>query len=218
MLCWSPCWYTVLKLFSLTSVAIICVAANDAADSAASVTVSYCWWGPVLVIKNPPLSKSNAMLASLLSSNSSITESISVMSSSINWGNVAILRGFAIGIGDEFVEQEPGDHVEGLENAFALVRGSGERGHLCLAIVEEKIHVLDRSDVGQITFVVLNDVRDLVQIHVEGTEVLLKVGEALHVFFHFLVLRIRDEHEAIHAAQDELARGVVNDLARNGVK
>ncbi len=56
------------------------------------------------------------------------------------------------------------------------------------------------------------------EVQLQGFEVLFEVGEALDVFGHLLVLRIGNEDDAIHAAEHELAGGVVNDLAGNGVK
>ena len=46
----------------------------------------------------------------------------------------------------------------------------------------------------------------------------LQILKALHVLGHLVVLGISDKHDAIDAAQDQLARGVVDDLAWNGVK
>jgi len=39
------------------------------------------------------------------------------------------------------------------------------------------------------------------------------VFEGLEILFHFVVLRIGDEHDAIHAAEHDLAGGVVDHLA-----
>src|SRR6266478_3496388 len=77
------------------------------------------------------------------------------------------LRGGGM-LADEFVEQHAGDHVEGLEDAFALVRGGGERGYLELAVVEEELHVVHGGDIGQVLFVVLEDVRDVRHVELQG--------------------------------------------------
>ena len=45
-------------------------------------------------------------------------------------------------------------------------------------------------------------------------EVFLEVREAIHVLGHLVVLGIGHEDNAIHTAKNELAGGVVNDLAR----
>ena len=64
----------------------------------------------------------------------------------------------------------------------------------------------------------MQHIRDVGHIHLQGAQIVFQIGEALDVLLHLLVLRIGHEHDAVHAAQHELTGGVVNDLARNGVK
>ena len=63
-----------------------------------------------------------------------------------------------------------------------------------------------------------SDVRDRLQVVALLFEVLVEVGQRLDVRFHARVLRVGDEHHAVDAFQDQLARGVVEDLAGNGVE
>ena len=68
------------------------------------------------------------------------------------------------------------------------------------------------------SLVVLEDVGDFAQVELQRLEVVLHIFEALNVLLHFLVGGVGDEHEAIHAAQDELAGGVVDHLPGDGVE
>src|SRR6266496_3479640 len=169
-------------------------------------------------MRKPPLSIIKAVVASLRPRNSPNTSSSPWMSSSRSCGKVAmscVLRNVLV---DEFVEQHAGNHVEGLEYAFALVANRGEGRRLHLAVVEKKFHVFHGRGVGQVALVVLQNVRDFVQVELEALEIVREVLKTLNVLGHFLVLRIGDEHNAVHAAQHELSGGVVNDLARDGVE
>ena len=85
-------------------------------------------------------------------------------------------------------------------------------------VVEKKLHVVQRRDVGQIALVELKDVRDAGQVEVEALEVLFQVGKAFNIFLHLLILRIGYEDDAVHSAQDQLPGRVVDDLARDGVE
>ena len=49
-------------------------------------------------------------------------------------------------------------------------------------------------------------------------QVFLEVANGLDVGVHSRLLGVRDEHDAVHALQDQLAGRVVEDLARNGVE
>src|SRR5258706_4746229 len=137
----------------------------------------------------------SAAVASLCSSSSSKTWSICWTSSSMSWGRVAMSCVLWCGLADELVEQHAGDHVERLENAFALVSGTLECRHLDFAVVDQVVHVFHRRDVGQIALVVLEDVGDVGEVEPERLQILFEVGETLHVLCHLLVLRIRHEHD-----------------------
>ena len=64
----------------------------------------------------------------------------------------------------------------------------------------------------------MQDVGNRIEIHLQRLQILLQILEGLHVLLHLLVLRVGDEDDAVHAAQHELARGVVNHLAGHGVE
>ena len=73
-------------------------------------------------------------------------------------------------------------------------------------------------DVGQIALVVLQHVGNFVEVELERLQIVHEILKALDVLRHFFELRIGDEHDAVHAAQHELAGGVVNHLAGHGVE
>src|SRR6185436_11854062 len=87
------------------------------------------WW----VMRNPPLSTINAVVASLRLRNARKTLSRASMSSSISWGKVAMSCVLRDALLDVFVQQHARDHVERFEHALATVGGGVERGHLRLA-------------------------------------------------------------------------------------
>src|SRR5258706_781369 len=167
---------------------------------------------PWLVMRKPPLSMINAVVASVLASSSRNSSSSRWMSSSTSCGRVAMSCVLRSSLADELVEQHARNHVQRFEDAFALVGGGSEGGHLEIAVVEQKLHVLHRGHVRQIPLVVLQHIRNVGQVQLEGLQVLLKVVERLDVFRHFVVLRIGYEHDAVHAPEHELAGSGVNDL------
>src|ERR1051326_7459360 len=122
------------------------------------------------------------------------------------------------GVADELVQQQPGDHVQRLEDSFALVGAGGKGWNLNFPIVEQKFHIFYGSDVGEVALVVLEDVRDLGEIQFESFEVLFEIGEAFDIFAHLVVLRIGDKNNAINATENELASGVIDDLAGNRIE
>ena len=63
-------------------------------------------------MSGPPLSMSNAAVASLFWSNSSNAESMHWTSSSINGGRLSISSNLAGSFVDKFIEQQPRDHVD----------------------------------------------------------------------------------------------------------
>src|SRR5258705_6265122 len=186
--------------------------------SAAIVVRSKRRASPWLLMRKPPLSMISAVVASLFSSNSRSSSSSSWISSSISWGSVAMSCVLRSSLADILIKQHPGDHIERLKNAFAAVRSRAEGGHLHFAVVEQKFHVFGRRNIGKVPFVVLQDVGNLSQIQLEGLQIVFQVREGLDVLRHFLVLRIGDKHDAIHATKNKLAGRVVNDLARDSIK
>jgi len=119
---------------------------------------------------------------------------------------------------DEFMEQQARNHVERLKNAFTFMSGSRKRRNLGLTVVQQKLHIFKRGNIRQIAFVVLKHMRNFIQVELQGSEIVDQILKALHVFRHFFILRIGHKNDAIHPAQNKLAGGVVNDLARYGVK
>src|SRR4029434_6907989 len=117
------------------------------------------------------------VVASLRPRNSRKTSSSPRMSSSRSCGKVAmscVLRNVLV---DVLVEQQACDHVEWFEDAFALVANRGEGRHLHLAVVEQKFHVFHRRGVGQIALVVLQNVRNIIQVELETLEIVHQVLE-----------------------------------------
>ena len=111
--------------------------------------------------------------ASVCVSNSRNSSSNRWMSSSISWGSVAMIilgRGHPTScvlrrsLADKFVQQHAGDHVQRLEDTFATMSAGRERRHLNLAVVEQKFHVFNRGDIRQVPLVVLQHVRNLLEI------------------------------------------------------
>src|SRR5215472_11321585 len=129
--------------------------------SAAMVVVSNWRRSPWLVIRNPPLSMISAVVASLFSSKSRNASSRRSMSSSISCGSVAMSCVLRRALADELVQQHAGDHVEGLEDALALVSDGREGRYLHLTVVEQEFHVLNRGHVGEVPLVVLQDIGDV---------------------------------------------------------
>src|SRR4030095_11252399 len=90
--------------------------------------------------------------------------------------------------------------------------------HPLLAVVEDVIEIVDRCDIGKVPLVVLQNVGDVIKQHVLFGQIVLEVFETLDVLLHFFPLRISDENDAIHAAENELTGGIVNDLTGNRIK
>src|ERR1017187_6643841 len=150
-------------------------------------------------MRKPPLSMISAVVASLLSRSSRSSPSSCSMSSSISWGRLAISCVLRSCLADEFVQQHASDHVEGLKDAFALVRGGAEGGNLEVAVIQEELHVFHWGSIGQVALVILQNVGDVGEIEFQGLEVVFEVGEALDVLGHLFVLGIGDKDNAVHA-------------------
>ena len=78
--------------------------------------------------------------------------------------------------------------------------------------------LLDRGDVGQVALVVLDHVGDLVEVVALLRQVDAQVLDRLEVGLHALDLRVGHEDHAVDALQDQLAGGVVEDLAGHRVE
>src|SRR5207302_6336295 len=118
----------------------------------------------------------------------------------------------------ELVQQDLRNGIESSENILPGTGDDLEALHPLLPVVQDVIEIIDRRDVWQIAFVVLQNVGEIVERHVLLGQVVLEIFETLDVFFHFLPLRIGYENHAIDAAQDELAGGVVNYLTGDGIE
>src|SRR5437762_10115864 len=118
----------------------------------------------------------------------------------------------------KLVQQNLRNGVQGGENILPRTGDDLETLHPLLPVVQDIIEIIDRRDIWQIAFVVLQDVGDIVERHVLLGQVVLEIFETLNVLLHFFPLRIGDENHAIDAAQHELAGGVVNYLTRAGIE
>src|SRR5512138_195056 len=116
----------------------------------------------------------------------------------------------------ELGQDELGDGLQRLEDADA-----GGRDRLVLGDVprvEQPAELLDGRDVGQVALVVLDDVGDPVEVVPLLGEVHAQVLDRLDVRLHALDLRVGDEDDPVHALQDQLPAGVVEDLAGDRVE
>src|SRR5712691_4845619 len=115
-------------------------------------------------------------------------------------------------------EDHAGDGVERVEHAVTVDRHRLEGRDPPGPPVEEKLHVLERRDIGEVALVVLDDVRDLVDVVAVLAEVLFEVAEALDVPAQPVPLRVGHEDEPVAPAQDKLARHVVVNLSGHRVE
>ena len=76
----------------------------------------------------------------------------------------------------------------------------------------------DRRGVRQIPLVVLDDERHAAEVVAVLGHVVVQVLHRFLIRFHALDLRVGDEHDAVDALEDQLAAGVVVDLARHRVE
>ncbi len=84
--------------------------------------------------------------------------------------------------------------------------------------IEEFVHIFDGGDIGQVSLVILDGIRELVEVIALFGEVDPEVLEALDVSLHPLNLAVRNEYYAVDAFEDELSAGGVKDLAGDGIK
>src|SRR5688572_133352 len=147
----------LLKLGSPMSPAMALFASNEFEASAPSDMVSSFLVLPCSETRKPPSAVSSTDEASDLLRKSAKIALICSTSSSNSSGSVPVieLSGdflLAAGLREQFMEQHAGDHIERLENTIAFGRGRFERRDLHVAIIQEKIHVLDWGDIRQIAF------------------------------------------------------------------
>src|SRR6267142_2718864 len=142
------------------------------------------------------------------------------MSASIRGGKVVVISSSNLRsvLVNEFGKQRARNGVQGFEDTTAIVCCRREGGNLHLATVEQELQIFNRSRTLQVTLVVLQNVWDVSQVQFHRAQVFFKILKAFDILRHFGVLRICHKHNPIHAAQDQLARGVVNHLPRHCIK
>ena len=111
-----------------------------------------------------------------------------------------------------------GDGVKRGKDVLSGARDHFEALHPPLPIVQHIFQIINRRDIRQVAFVVLQDVGNFVDRNVLFGQIVAQVLEAFDILLHFFPLRISHENHPIHAAQDELSRGVIDDLTRNRIK
>src|SRR5205823_5448227 len=85
----------------------------------------------------------------------------------------------------KLVQQNLRNGVQGGKNILPGTGDDLEALHPLLPVVQDVIEVIDRSDIWQIAFVVLQDVGDIVERHVLLGQVVLEIFETLDVLLHF---------------------------------
>jgi hypothetical protein len=84
--------------------------------------------------------------------------------------------------------------------------------------VQAVFELLEREDVGEVALVVLEDDGELVEMNAYLRQVRAQIDHALDIGVLHGPLGVGDEDDAVHTLQDELAGGVVEDLARDGIE
>ena len=92
------------------------------------------------------------------------------------------------------------------------------KGCLLYTSVEEVFQVLDRRGIGQVALVVLHDNGQAVQRAAVHAQVGLQALQGLQVVALEVHLGIGHKDHSVRLPQHELQRGVVGDLAGNGVE
>ena len=116
----------------------------------------------------------------------------------------------------QFHQDLPGRGLEGVDDARAFV-GHG-LDHGLVAEAEEAFDLRDAHSGGHVPLVELEDVGNRPDVEAVFLEVGGQVRDGLDVGFHAGLLAVRHEDDAIATTQDELAAGVVEDLAGHGVE
>src|SRR5580704_10635246 len=109
-----------------------------------------------------------------------------------------------------------GDFLQGLKHSGALEGyGFDQRLVFPAKLFGQGVH---GEDIWQIAFVELQHVGNLVEVVAVFLEVGHEVVEGFDIRVHALLLRVGHENDAVYAAQDQFAAGVVENLAGNGVQ
>ena len=84
--------------------------------------------------------------------------------------------------------------------------------------VQGRIQLLDGQRILQVALVILNDQRQFVDVQVVFAQVFLQVLYRFDVFLDHVRVAVGHEDDAVGSLQHQLARGVVEHLARDGIK
>src|SRR5207248_9039005 len=103
-------------------------------------------------------------------------------------------------------EQGLGDRVQRRKNILTGAGDNFETLDPLPAIVQNVLKIVHRRDVGQVAFVVLQDVGNVIEGHVLLGQVVLEIFETLDVFLHLFPLRIGDENDSVHTPRSEERR------------
>src|SRR3954465_12644344 len=108
------------------------------------------------------------------------------------------------------------DGLQGIEDADARRRHRLE-GRLTL-VIQRAVHLFDRYHAREIPLVELQSIGDRRQIEPVLLQILFQVADRLDVRLHPLLLAVGHEDHAVDPLEDQLAAGVVEHLAGDGVE
>src|SRR5271157_267537 len=116
----------------------------------------------------------------------------------------------------QFCQDLPAALPQGFKHSHSLI-GHGLKTGLIL-LHQGLFQFLHRKHTGQVALVELEHVRNLPEVVIVLVQVLVQVLQCFNVGVHSFFLGIRHKHHAVHAPQNQLAAGVVEDLPRHRVK
>src|SRR3954447_17271917 len=120
--------------------------------------------------------------------------------------------------GSKALQHQFRDTLQGFEHARPVQCIGAEALHS--AKVQRVVHLIRAQDeiAGEILLVVLENDRELPDVHALGQQVVLQVLQALEIVVEPTSLAVRHEHDAVRALKHQLARGVVVALTGDGVQ
>ena len=110
----------------------------------------------------------------------------------------------------------PGAEITGTIPVRALKGDRLDDG--LVALPKLLLERIERHGVGQVALIELQHVRDLLEIVAVLAKILLQVLQRLDIGVHAFFLGVRHENDTVYATQDQLAAGIVEDLAGYRVK
>jgi hypothetical protein len=116
----------------------------------------------------------------------------------------------------QLIQNLLGDFFQGFEYAGALEGDGFDDGFVFAS--EFGGQQIDRENVGQVALIELQNIRNLVEVVAVLFQVRHQIVERFDVGVLALLLRIGDEDDAIDAAQNQFAAGVVENLSRDGIE